>query len=122
MKLQIAIFVKIRTPNIRERAKLARIAPPVLGKMPPPATAPATRAGIPGVAGRPGVPAKTIIFLEEGSFFFSRKRETKIWVCFRLLGVFLFFFGGVFALFGGVFVLLGCFFVFRASARFFFGS
>ena len=40
-----------------------------------------------------------------GEFFLTRKRE-KNWCFFRLLGVFLRFFFGVFAFWGGVFVLL----------------
>ena len=77
-----------------------------------------SRAGIPGVGGRLGVPAKSINFLEEGSFFFARKRVRKngvflspFWGAFVLLG-------GVFALFGGVFVLF--FFFFFARQRDFF--
>ena len=54
---------------------------------------PPARAGIPGVAGRLGVPRKIIIFLEEGSFY-SRVSAKKNW------GVF-FVFGGCFCAFGG---------------------
>ena len=61
------------------------------------------RAGIPGVAGRLGVPAKTINFLNWGVFF-------AFWGCFCALW-------GCFCAFGGVFVLLGCFFLFFARQR-----
>ena len=69
------------------------------------------RAGIPGVAGRLGVPAKTINFWKR-AVFCARKREKKSGCFFRLLGVFLRFLG--------VFLCFGFFvFVFRASARFY---
>ena len=72
---------------------------------------------IPGVAGRLGVPAKTIIFWKR-AVFFSRVSANFLLGCFfRLLGVFLCFWG-VFLCFWGVFLcFLWVFFVFRASAQ-----
>ena len=63
------------------------------------------RAGIPGVAGRLGLPAKTIVFWKRAVFFARKRVEEKNGVCFA--------FGGCFCAFGGIFVL---FFCFRASA------
>ena len=63
-------------------------------------------AGIPGVAGRLGVPANAINFLEEGGFFFRVSAKKIIW---GILVVFFSPFGGVFVLFGGVFAFLGVF-------------
>ena len=60
-----------------------------------------------------GRTSKYNYFFGRGRFFFARKRE--ILLCFCA-------FGGCFCVFFGVFVLLGVFFVFRASARFFWGS
>ena len=75
------------------------------------------RAGIPDVAGVLGLPAKPIIFLEEGLFFprvsVSAKKK---WVFFFSC------FGGVFVLFGGFFVLGGVCCFSRVSAIFFEGS
>ena len=70
------------------------------------------RAGIPGVAGRLGVPANTIIFLEVREVFFARKRGI-VCVC-----VFSSFHGRVW----GCFCAFGVFFAFRASARFLWGE
>ena len=54
--------------------------------------------------------------LEEGTFFFARKRGNKIGCSFAFWGVSVLF-GGVFALFGGVLCFLGVFFCFsRVSA------
>ena len=76
----------------------------------------ASRAGIPGVAGRLGVPAKKVEFWKRAVFFKRKKMVLfflAFWRCFCV------FSGGVFALLGGVFVLLGCFFCFsRVSALF----
>ena len=76
------------------------------------------RAGIPGVAGRLGVPAKTINFWKR-AVFFSRVSAKKNWVFFRLLGVFLCFLG-VFLRFWGCFCAFGVFFLFFARQRDFF--
>ena len=73
------------------------------------------RAGIPGVAGRLGLPGKTIAFLEEGVFFSRVSAIFFLLLFFRLLGMFLFFWG-VFLCF------LGDFFVFRAQRDFWGGS
>ena len=82
------------------------------------------RAGIPGVAGRLGAPAKNNSFFGRGLLFFffaRRKREIKFWVFFFAFRGCFVFWGGDFAFLGGVFVLFGCVFVFRASARIFWG-
>ena len=68
------------------------------------------RAGIAGVAGRLGLPAKNIIFFEEGSFF---PRASPSF----FFGVLFAFFGGVFVLLGGVFVIFGGVFVLFCFAR-----
>ena len=62
-----------------------------------------------------GRTSKTKYFLEEGSFFFARKRKKRCWVFFSPFGGVLMLLGGVFVLFWGVFVLF-VFFVFRASS------
>ena len=61
------------------------------------------KAGIPGVAGVLGLPAKPIIFWKR-AFFFSRVSA-------------IIFFGCFFPSFGGVFCALVFFFFFRASAH-----
>ena len=77
-------------------------------------TCAALRAEIPGVAGRLGLPAKTIIFWKR-AVFFPRLSAKKLVFFSRL--------GGVFVLLGGVFCVLGVFFfVFRAQRDFFRGS
>ena len=79
------------------------------------------RAGIPGVAGRLGVPAKTISFWKR-AVFFARKRGNFIWVFFSPFGGVFFLLGGVFALFWGVFVLSPPLFLFSARQRDFLGG
>ena len=49
------------------------------------------RAGIPGVAGRLGLPGKTIIFFGRGHFFCARKRDFFFFFFVLLGGVFVFF-------------------------------
>ena len=78
------------------------------------------RAGIPGVAGRLGVPAKTINFLKMG-FLFSRVSAIfflgvffAFWGCFCALG------GSVFLRFFGVFLCFLGVFLFYARQRDFF--
>ena len=66
------------------------------------------RAGLPGVAGCLGVPAKTINFWKRAVFFFSaRKRNFFCWCFFPSFGGVFVLLGGVFVfvLFGGIFVL-----------------
>ena len=67
----------------------------------------------PGVAGRLGVPAKTISFLGRGQLFFSRTSANFYFYLFLP-------FGGVFVLFGGYFcVFWGCFCAFLFVCLFF---
>ena len=77
-----------------------------------------TRAGIPGDAGRLGVPARTTNFWKRAVFF---PRVSSL----KKIGVFFFVaFLGCFCAFWGVllrFFFLSFFLSFRASARFFFG-
>ena len=81
-----------------------------------------TRAGIPGVAGRLGLPAKTIMFWKRASLFVSRiSAKKKKMAFFRLLGVCFVLFGGVFCAFGGCFGGF-CFFCFSRAARNLFGG
>ena len=81
------------------------------------------RSGIPGVAGRLGAPAKTIMVLEEGIFFRAQARRFfwSIFSAFWLLGVFLCFFW-CFCVFLGVFLCLVFFFFFFARVSAIFGG
>ena len=70
-----------------------------------------------------GRTSKTNLFLEESFFFFFPRvsANKKNWCFFRLLGVFLCFWG-VFLFFLGVFLRFWGVFVFCASAQLFFGE
>ena len=77
------------------------------------------RAGIPGVAGGLGVPAKTINFWKR-AVFFSRvsAEEEKDWVFFSPFGGVFVLLGGVFAFFGVFLCFLGVFFSFARQREF----